>query len=217
MLLPVITILCRRQWSWNPFTALGLASNIVQFVDFGSKLISESRELYKSASGTTIESKDLRKATENLQQFCDKLVVPRQTASTATRFSKEESLRNLTISCKDTAFALLLALRELAARGSHKKWQSIRVALKSVQKKSRSRSWQAHNPYHEGLKTWTRSELLQAFTRLGSRDISLPRFCFFIDGLDEYEGDHSGLVNVLKDLVDSSSVKICLSMRKKSS
>lgn len=212
----------------DPFSALGLASNIVQFVDFGSKLISESQELYKSASGTMIESEDLRIATENLQQFCDKLVVPRQTASTATRFSKEESLRNLTISCKDTAFAL--ALRELAARGSHKKWQSIRVALKSVQKKSRSRSWragcyhiavnqgwQAHNTYHEGLKTWTRSELLQAFTRLGSRDISLPRFCFFIDGLDEYEGDHSGLVNVLKDLVDSSSVKICLSMRKKSS
>jgi hypothetical protein len=73
--------------------------------------------------------------------------------------------------------------------------------------------WQMGESYHHNPEPWTRSELLQAFTRLKSHDIASTRFCFFIDGLDEYEGDHAELVEVIKDLVDSSHVKICLSSR----
>ena len=39
------------------------------------------------------------------------------------------------------------------------------------------------------------------------------RFAFFIDGLDEYEGDHTDLIRTIKGLATSPSLKICLSSR----
>ena len=63
------------------------------------------------------------------------------------------------------------------------------------------------------LEPWTRQELLAAFVRLKGHDTSSTRFCFFIDGLDEYEGDHVDLIDVLRGLVNSSNIKICLSSR----
>jgi hypothetical protein len=36
----------------DPLTALSLAGTIVQFVDFGSRLFTDSREFYKSTTGT---------------------------------------------------------------------------------------------------------------------------------------------------------------------
>lgn len=38
-------------------------------------------------------------------------------------------------------------------------------------------------------------------------------FCFFIDGLDEYDGHHPDLIDVLKTFYKSSNIKICLSSR----
>lgn len=39
-------------------------------------------------------------------------------------------------------------------------------------------------------------------------------FCFFIDGLDEYEGDHFELLESLLSIFESSSnIKLCLSSR----
>jgi hypothetical protein len=73
--------------------------------------------------------------------------------------------------------------------------------------------WQLPDPYHENPDPWTRSELLEAFSRLKEYDLSSTRFCFFIDGLDEYEGDHTELNDVIRGLIDSANVKICLSSR----
>jgi hypothetical protein len=60
------------------------------------------------------------------------------------------------------------------------------------------------------------SELEAAFLRLISASSALPnlRICFFIDGLDEFDGDHWKLAKLLKDWASSSSdVKICVSSR----
>ena len=37
---------------------IGLASNIIQFVEFGHRIIDNAERIYQSASGTTIESDD---------------------------------------------------------------------------------------------------------------------------------------------------------------
>ena len=68
--------------------------------------------------------------------------------------------------------------------------------------------------YHEIGATWTRLELLEAFKKLSEqRSLSL-KFCFFVDGVDEYDGDdYTHIINVLKSLNSSPSVKICLSSR----
>ena len=62
--------------------------------------------------------------------------------------------------------------------------------------------------------TWTRHEILEAFKKLEGQQLLELKFCFFVDGVDEYEGDdYTPIVEVLKNLSASPSVKICLSSR----
>ena len=39
------------------------------------------------------------------------------------------------------------------------------------------------------------------------------RFCFFIDGLDEYDGDPDHIVDVLESLRSWPDIKLCISSR----
>jgi hypothetical protein len=57
------------------------------------------------------------------------------------------------------------------------------------------------------------AELNKAFLSLLKEQSDLLRICFFIDTIDEYEGDHADLVEVLANLSSSTSVKIVLSSR----
>ncbi|KAK5693177.1 hypothetical protein LTR97_010653 [Elasticomyces elasticus] len=58
---------------------------------------------------------------------------------------------------------------------------------------------------------WSRVKLSSAIRRLTTNNIS-TRFCFFIDGLDEFEGDQWELIEDLNSLV-SPNLKLCLSSR----
>ena len=60
---------------------------------------------------------------------------------------------------------------------------------------------------------WTRDELATALKSL-TLGRTLPcRFCCFIDGLDEYYGDHRELVDLIQDFTRSEDIKFCLSSR----
>ena len=68
--------------------------------------------------------------------------------------------------------------------------------------------------YHDVGATWNRRELSEAFRKLGQVQSLNLRFCFFVDGLDEYDGeDYTHIIDVLKDLNASASIKMCLSSR----
>jgi hypothetical protein len=60
---------------------------------------------------------------------------------------------------------------------------------------------------------WSCSELTAAFSRLSNAALASTKFCFFIDGLDEYDGDHFDLIEIMFKAVKSSHIKICLSSR----
>lgn len=68
--------------------------------------------------------------------------------------------------------------------------------------------------------SWTLSELqgLLAFL-LTQEDITQGqasrklRFAFFIDGLDEYEGDHHDIIDTIKRVATSKFVKVCVASR----
>lgn len=61
---------------------------------------------------------------------------------------------------------------------------------------------------------WDLAELSQAIFRIFSREHAATKFCFFIDGLDEYEGRHLDVVKILDVLASSTqSVKVCVSSR----
>ncbi|KAK0639080.1 hypothetical protein B0T16DRAFT_462782 [Cercophora newfieldiana] len=60
---------------------------------------------------------------------------------------------------------------------------------------------------------WSISELQGAISSLQTKS-SLPlRFCFFIDGLDEYSGDSHRLCRLVVELSRTPDIKICVSSR----
>ena len=53
---------------------------------------------------------------------------------------------------------------------------------------------------------------MEAFKKLSEQRLLDLKFCFFVDGIDEYDGeDKTHIINVLKSLNASPSVKIYLS------
>ncbi|KAI0163508.1 hypothetical protein BJ166DRAFT_295322 [Pestalotiopsis sp. NC0098] len=71
--------------------------------------------------------------------------------------------------------------------------------------------WTNQNPANE----WSISELRHALQAI-SRSTSDLKFCFFIDGMDEYNGNHEDqmqLCQIFKDLAESRNTKLCLSSR----
>ncbi|KAI1074091.1 hypothetical protein F5B20DRAFT_586621 [Whalleya microplaca] len=60
---------------------------------------------------------------------------------------------------------------------------------------------------------WTSRELLRAFGILSSKVSQDFKLCLFIDGLDEYDGDHGALLDTLFSICMSPHIKICVSSR----
>lgn len=65
----------------------------------------------------------------------------------------------------------------------------------------------------DSLKGWAHKELCDVFQRLSSLQQLPVRFCFLIDGLDEYDGDQHELAELLIGISRSSNIKICASSR----
>ena len=68
-------------------------------------------------------------------------------------------------------------------------------------------------PFVKEIDPWTREELWHAIGLLKERSGVRARFCFFIDGLDEYDGDPDHIVSVLESLRSWPDVKLCVSSR----
>ena len=65
---------------------------------------------------------------------------------------------------------------------------------------------------------WSLPELRQVFGRLNSASadpasLEISKICFFIDGLDEYEGDHFELIQTIRSIANAPHMKICVSSR----
>ncbi|KAK3986949.1 hypothetical protein QBC44DRAFT_401370 [Cladorrhinum sp. PSN332] len=60
---------------------------------------------------------------------------------------------------------------------------------------------------------WALSELRSTLESLLQQPQIPCKFCFFIDGLDEYEGDHLDFCASLSALLGSSHIKLCVSSR----
>ena len=110
--------------------ALSLASNIVQFIDFGCRLFSKSRELY--IEGFVTESVQLETISETVRRFAKEINV---TPTRKDLLSKDEAdLLTLAEVCGEIAEELQLLLLQLRVNGCGHKWQSLRVSLKRLWK-----------------------------------------------------------------------------------
>jgi len=73
--------------------------------------------------------------------------------------------------------------------------------------------WEAYNLFSHDPYQWTKQELLRAFTLLADEEPQNRSYCLFIDGLDEFDGDHSDLNNLLKEVASAPHIKICVASR----
>jgi hypothetical protein len=55
--------------------------------------------------------------------------------------------------------------------------------------------------------------MANALERLSADENVQQRFCLFINGLDEYHGDHRDVIKILKRLSDGKNFKLCVSSR----
>ncbi|CAI6338167.1 unnamed protein product [Periconia digitata] len=60
---------------------------------------------------------------------------------------------------------------------------------------------------------WELGQLKKVFHKLTQHTELDTNFCFFIDGLDEYEGEENDVTHLLETLSISSQIKICVSSR----
>lgn len=60
---------------------------------------------------------------------------------------------------------------------------------------------------------WDMADLKAAFDRLSQQTSLSAKFCFFVDGLDEYSGEERELTETLRLMTSSPHVKICASSR----
>lgn len=119
--------------------AVGLASSIVQFVDFATKIISKGYQYQRSVDGVLDENVELQAIADNLDQLSKGLVTSTEKTSPSARRnqnSKEnEALKAVAIECQKIANDLGTAVDRLKMTGKRTRWKSFRQALKSQWKK----------------------------------------------------------------------------------
>ena len=118
----------------DPVAALGLAGNIVQFVDFSCKILRDTKSLYESSTGVSADNNLLEAISRDLMNLNNALTAPSAIGAIP------ESTRNLASRCKDIAAELLSTLERLKVSGSHRKWKSLVQALRSVWNKDQIES-----------------------------------------------------------------------------
>jgi hypothetical protein len=119
----------------EPFSALSLAGNIIQFVDFGARLLSNARELYRSPVGSLSVHDEITLVTTDLETL-----VKRLRGSVNARPSSEENdnqLQTLRKICDEAAAVAEELLKrlgtlKLSGDGKHRRWQTVGLAVRSL-------------------------------------------------------------------------------------
>jgi hypothetical protein len=112
----------------DPFTVLGLAGDICQFIDLGYSLARKSAELYESGQDAFPAHTELNLIVTNLTRICDGL---ESTQFGTTKLNPSElALHKLAASCNGEARALLAILSDVTLPDQHKKWKSFQQAFR---------------------------------------------------------------------------------------
>jgi hypothetical protein len=113
----------------DPLSAVGLAGTVVQFVSFAHEIVSLGKEIYNSPTGAREEAVEIGAMLKDLTELHQSLRYSwRQNAS--QRSQQENTLFGLVEQCEPIHNELQRVLRSLEVQGSHRKWKSLRAAVK---------------------------------------------------------------------------------------
>lgn len=121
----------------DPLTALSLAGNVIQFIDFGSKLLSRAEELYKSSRGSLLIHEEIELVTADLKDLITKLRVSFLAKDKNENLSQQEqvdltSFWNVCDEAASVADELVGRLTKLKLSGKHRKLGSLQHAVQSL-------------------------------------------------------------------------------------
>lgn len=123
-------------------------------------------------------------------------------SGTELQVSQEGLLRTLLYQ------ALLKRLTIGPKESLHSKWSAFTLSLKQEPFDSRH----GHRERSRLILSW--EQLVQAFRFLVEEHTEYPvKYAFFIDGLDEFSGEPSKLIALLRRLASYQNIKICVSSR----
>jgi hypothetical protein len=118
-------------------TALGVAAAALQFVDFGIKLVSKTRQLHGSFKGALPENIEIEDTSKRIYTMVDTFqsaLTPRGQAGGQGPISESDQiLEEICKGCVDVSKQLLTRMEKLKVKDTkHRKWKSFRQALKTV-------------------------------------------------------------------------------------
>lgn len=120
----------------DPLSVVSLVGTIVQFVDFGGKLLSNAIELYRSPVGTLAAHHELELVTTNLQALISKLQHAASSgdeASSQEFASQQKVLEALCDEAVRVAKELVNRLEKLKVKdGKLRKWHSLKQAVEAA-------------------------------------------------------------------------------------
>jgi hypothetical protein len=73
--------------------------------------------------------------------------------------------------------------------------------------------WEMTRVFEDDTAPWTMPECIETLERLTEAEFRDYRFAFFVDGLDEFGGDHNEVVSLLQKLAAHDHIKVCASSR----
>ena len=113
----------------DPFTAIGLASSIVTFIDVGIKFVTSVKDIYQSpnSTGLTRENRHLEFVVKKMAQFSDEF----KSDNAATISKDEGDLYDLAERCRGLAVRILKLVDGTRSENTDSLFSNIRAVKKS--------------------------------------------------------------------------------------
>jgi hypothetical protein len=110
----------------DPLAALSLAGNIIQFIDFGSGLLSTTKQLYKSSAGSLTAHDEIELVTTDLSNLITKL-------KQDPMGGEPRSLRRVCDEAADVASQIVTKLGEMKVKeGKYRGLRSLQAAIRQA-------------------------------------------------------------------------------------
>lgn len=110
----------------DPISAISLAAAIIQFVDFGTKLLSGAHEIYYSTTGLTQDNASLAVVTQEMKTWSSKL---RGSNPTSAKTPEEISLCRLATECEALCDEILKLVEKCHLTNSKSKLRVLGAAI----------------------------------------------------------------------------------------
>jgi hypothetical protein len=112
----------------DPLTAISLASAIVQFVDYGTKIVLNTKEIYQSTSGAT----DANNRLEAVMDAMMNLYIKLSAGDSLLQSDTERTLCHIARECHVLSKAISEILQKIKRRKANSVMSSYLAATKSM-------------------------------------------------------------------------------------